>query len=220
MSKTNTTQAVGQFFHGYAADFDAIYGHTTRRSAFGRWVDRRFRGVMMRRFEETLRKTNREDIRSVLDVGCGSGRYVMALAKQGKTVVGVDMAEGMLQLAQRGVDEAGLSEKVSLVAGDYLSVSFDQTFDVACLMGFFDYIEDPVAIFKKLAQEVTGEIYASFPIAGGWLAWQRQVRYKLRKCPLWLYRKDDVEAILEQAGFEGRYDIQNFERDWFVTVRL
>jgi len=220
MKKSNTTQAVGEFFDGYATDFDAIYGHTTQRSAFGRWVDQRFRGVMMRRFEETLRNTNRDDVASVLDVGCGSGRYVIAFAKQGKSVMGVDMADGMLALAQKGVDAAGVSERVTLRAGDYLATSFDQKYDVACLMGFFDYIEDPVAVLKKLAQEVTGEIYASFPIAGGWLAWQRQVRYRLRQCPLWLYRREDVVAILDAAGFAGDYDIQNFERDWYVTIRL
>lgn len=220
MNKPDTTQAVGQFFDGYAADFDAIYGHTTQRSAFGRWVDRRFRGVMMRRFDATLQNTNREEVQSVLDVGCGSGRYVIAFAKQGKEVIGVDMAEGMLALAQKGVDEVGLSERVTLMAGDYLTTAFDRKFDVACLMGLFDYIENPVAVFEKLAQEVSGEIYASFPIAGGWLAWQRQVRYRLRRCPLWLYRREDVVAILDAAGFEGRYEIQNFERDWYVTIRL
>ena len=220
MSKSETTQAVGQFFDGYAADFDSIYGHTTERSAFGRWVDRRFRGVMMHRFEAALRQTDRADIQSVLDVGCGSGRYVMAFAKQGKTVVGVDMAEGMLKLAQKGVDEMGVSDQVTLVAGDYLATSFDRTFDAACLMGFFDYIENPVSVWQKLAKEVTGEIYASFPIAGGWLAWQRKVRYRLRKCPLWLYTREDVVAILDEAGFAGKYTIENFERDWFVTVRL
>ena len=94
----------------------------------------------MRRFETTLQHTNRDDIQSVLDVGCGSGRYVFAFAKQGKTVVGVDMAKGMLELAQNAVDEAGLSTRVTLCEGDYLNVSLSQKFDAACLMGFFDYI--------------------------------------------------------------------------------
>ena len=219
MNKSDTTQAVEKFFDGYASDFDAIYGHTTRRGAFGRWVDRRFRKVMMRRFETTLQHTNRDDIQSVLDVGCGSGRYVFAFAKQGKKVVGVDMAKGMLELAQNAVDEAGLSTRVTLCEGDYLNVSLSQKFDAACLMGFFDYIENPVAVLQKLAREVRGEIYASFPIAGGWLARQRQVRYRLRKCPLWLYRKADLEAILAAAGFQGRYEIQHFERDWYVLIR-
>jgi SAM-dependent methyltransferase len=220
MSKPDTGQAVGQFFDGYAANFDAIYGHTTRRGMFGRWADRRFRSVMMRRFEATLQNTDREDVQSVLDVGCGSGRYVIAFAKQGKEVVGVDMAEGMLRLAQEGVDKADFSARVTLMAGDYLATSFERKFDVACLMGFFDYIERPVAVFEKLLQEVRGEIYASFPIAGGWLAWQRQLRYRLHKCPLWLYRREDVEAILAAAGLQGRYEMQNFGRDWYVTIRL
>jgi SAM-dependent methyltransferase len=220
MDKPDTTQAVGKFFDGYAADFDAIYGHTKHRSAFGRWVDRRFRGVMMRRFDETLQNTNREDVQSVLDVGCGSGRYVMAFARQGKVVTGVDMAEGMLALAQKGVSDMGLSNSVTLMANDYLMASFDRKFDVACLMGFFDYIANPLAVFKKLSREVTGQIYASFPMAGGWLAWQRQIRYRIRQCPLWLYQREDVETILEAAGFQGRYEIQNFERDWYVTIHL
>ncbi|MDA0711495.1 MAG: class I SAM-dependent methyltransferase [bacterium] len=220
MEKSDTSQAVGQFFDGYASDFDAIYGHTGKRSFIGRWVDRQFRGVMMRRFAATLKQTNRAWVQSVLDVGCGSGRYVIAFAKQGKSVVGVDMAEGMLRLAQKAVEEAGLADRVTLVSADYLTAAFDRPFDVACLMGFFDYIENPVAVLEKLGREVTREIYASFPIAGGWLAWQRKVRYRARKCPLWLYRREDVVAIMDRAGFAGRYEIENFERDWYVTIRL
>ena len=217
-ASSSSTRAVGQFFDIYAKNFDTIYGHTGHRSALGRCVDRAFRQVMVRRFEETLRQTEKPAIHSVLDIGCGPGRYTAAFALQGKEAVGVDIAEEMLKIAQNNIDT--LNVTADLVLGDYLSVHFDRVFDAACLMGFFDYIEDPVPILKKLAAEVTSEFYASFPKSGGFLAWQRQIRYRLRRCPLWLYSKRDVEDALIASGFARCYKIRDFGRDWYVVVQM
>ena len=217
-ASSTSTRAVGQFFDIYAANFDAIYGHTGRRSALGRWIDRTFRQVMVHRFEETLRQTEKQAIHSVLDIGCGPGRYTAAFALQKKEVIGVDIAEEMLKIAQDNIHE--LNVTANLILGDYLSVHFDRVFDAACLMGFFDYIEDPVPVLKKLATEVTGEFYASFPKSGGFLAWQRRIRYRLRRCPLWLYSKREVENALIASGFAGRYEIRDFGRDWYVVVQM
>ncbi len=217
-SSSSSTQAVGQFFDIYAKNFDALYGHTGHRSTLGRWVDRAFRQVMVRRFEETLRQTEKRAIHSILDIGCGPGRYTTAFALQGKEVVGVDIAEEMLKIARDNID--ALNVTADLLLDDYLSVRFDRVFDAACLMGFFDYIEDPVPILKKLAAEVTGEFYASFPKSGGFLAWQRRVRYRLRKCPLWLYSKREVEDALIASGFAECYEIRDFGRDWYVVVQM
>ena len=126
-------------------NFDALYGHTGHRSALGRWVDRTFRQVMVRRFEETLRHTEKPVIHSVLDIGCGPGRYTAAFALQGKEAVGIDIAKEMLKIAQDNID--ALNVTADLILDDYLSVRFDRVFDAACLMGFFDYIENPVHRF-------------------------------------------------------------------------
>ena len=220
MKARESTRAVGQFFDAYAADFDAIYGHTKRRRAFGRWIDHAFRQVMARRFEETLRQTQNPAICSVLDVGCGSGRYVVAFARQGKEVVGIDLATGMIEIARDHIASLGVGPRVELVLGDYLSVRFGRTFDAACLMGFFDYVEDPVPVLKKLTTEVTGAFYASFPKSNGFLARQRRVRYRLRGCPLWLYAKRDVEDALIASGFAGLYELRDFGRDWYAVVQM
>ena len=214
----SSTRAVGQFFDIYAANFDAIYGHTGHRGMLGRWIDRTFRQVMVQRFEETLRQTEKSAIHSVLDIGCGPGRYTAAFALQKKEVIGIDIAEEMLKIAQDNIH--ALNVTADLILGDYLSVHFDRVFDAACLMGFFDYIEDPVPVLKKLATEVTGEFYASFPKSGGLLAWQRRIRYRLRRCPLWLYSKQEVENALIASGFAGRYEIRDFGRDWYVVVHI
>ena len=64
----------------------------------------------------------REAMRSggpVLELGCGTGRVAIALARAGIDVVGVDFSPGMLEAARRKVDSAdALPGSVSLVEGD------------------------------------------------------------------------------------------------------
>lgn len=45
----------------------------------------------------------------VLDVGCGTGKYALALAKQCDTVIGIDLSPKMLDIARQKADEQRLS---------------------------------------------------------------------------------------------------------------
>jgi SAM-dependent methyltransferase len=211
-----STAAVGKFFDGYAADFDAIYGHTNQRGPLGRWIDRRFRQVMVDRFEEVLKHVRQHQIGSIVDIGCGPGRYVASFAEVGVRVTGIDLADGMIDLAREVV---GGRDGVELLVGDYLVTEFEESFDAACLMGFFDYIEDPGAVIEKLKQDVTKEFYGSFPKSRDPLAFQRRVRYRLRGCPLYMYEREDVERLMDDCGI-GEYEIKDLGRDLFVRGSL
>src|SRR5205814_9741010 len=134
---------VHDFFDGYAAQFDSLYGHSGRRGGMGRFLDQKLRKTMFLRFREVLKNTAQPRIHSVLDVGCGPGHYCEEFLKQGKTVVGLDIAEGMLAIA---AERTGESPRLSYVRANYMEHSFDRPFDAACLMGLFDYIEDPMPV--------------------------------------------------------------------------
>lgn len=214
-----TSEKVKTFFHGYAADFDSLYGHTNKRNRLGKWLDKKLRRVMFLRFEETLKHSASKDIKSVLDVGCGPGRYSLELLKQGKRVIALDLANGMLDLAKEAVKTAP-SKDIEFIYGDYLTHDFKEKFDAAVLTGFFDYIKEPRDVVKKLKKDINKEIYASFPKNNGLLAFQRRIRYNWRNCPLYLYSKSDVEKIMDDCGLKGKYTIKDLERDWFVRVQL
>jgi len=213
------TKDVKEFFHGYAKDFDAIYGHEEKRSSIGRWIDKNTRQTMFKRFEETLVHTARPEISRILDVGCGGGRYIVEFLKQGKDVLALDLATGMLDLAKKRVNQAGFdSNDVKWVVADYMDYRVSQAYDAACLMGFFDYIADPLPLLKKLERDIVKEVYGSFPKSDHWLAGQRKIRYKMRNCPLYLYSESELIHLLDEAGWKGKYEVKDFGRDRFVKV--
>ena len=81
-----------------------------------------------------MRLVRRFAPRRILDVATGTGDLAIAMARRirGTQVLGVDLSEGMLDIARRKVAEAGLDGRVVLDTGDAerLSVS-DSAVDVA-----------------------------------------------------------------------------------------
>ena len=51
---------------------------------------------MRLRFDEALRCVREAGIESILDVGCGPGRYIASFADAGVRVTGIDLADGMI----------------------------------------------------------------------------------------------------------------------------
>jgi len=217
---TNEVQDVKKFFHGYASDFDSIYGHTNTRGSFDKLMDKLFRRSMLLRFNETLLHTAKPSIHTILDVGCGSGVYCVEFLKQGKEVVGLDIAEGMLEIAKQKTADYSDPGKISFILSGYMEYEFQRKFDAAVLMGFFDYIKEPIELIKKLEKDVTKEIYMSFPKKGGFLTWQRKLRYNMRNCPLYFYSNKSLTNILGEAGLQNKYTIKDLGRDFFVKVVL
>ena len=90
---------------------------------------------------------------TVLEIGFGPGESVVEMARRvgesGK-VYGIDISEGMLEIAQRNVRKAGLSSRTVLRLGEATQLSFDEdTFD-AVFMGFvlelFDTPDIPIVL--------------------------------------------------------------------------
>lgn len=69
------SDSVAELFGGYAEGFDTIYSGCAKRSFLNRWINRVLRQSVYVRFGETARRIDSSEIQSVLDVGCGSGRY-------------------------------------------------------------------------------------------------------------------------------------------------
>jgi 2-polyprenyl-3-methyl-5-hydroxy-6-metoxy-1,4-benzoquinol methylase len=82
----------------------------------------------------------RQRIENALDVGCGTGELVCALARTGVRAVGVDFASEMIELAQQKavVEETPSAEFIQASVFDYKP--FDVRFDLVSANGFIEYI--------------------------------------------------------------------------------
>lgn len=63
----------------------------------------------------------RRGVRTVADLGCGSGETLIAFCRINPELrgVGIDISRGALEEARRRVEEAGLSDRIMLIEGDF-----------------------------------------------------------------------------------------------------
>lgn len=212
-----TTTRTASFFDAYAKDFNAIYGN--ENTLVNGVVNKLFRKSMMLRYEKSLAGCQPIQGKTVIDIGCGPGHYGVALAAQGASrVLGVDFAPGMIEIARKRAEKAGVTDRCTFTLGDFLDVSGDEKFDYAIVMGFMDYIEDAGALMRKVLGVCRGKAFFSFPADGGPLAWQRRLRYRSR-CALYMYTEPQIRSLVSALGVRSS-SIEPISRDFFVTLTV
>lgn len=114
----------------------------------------------------------------VLEVGCGTGRLLLPLARAGARLVGVDASPAMLALAEAKLGGAGedVRSRVRLVEADMRTLALDEEFDVALL---------PVKTFAYLTSR-DDQLAALSAIAGHLRSGGRLVLDLLNPAPAWL----------------------------------
>lgn len=95
----------------------------------------------------------------VLDIGCGTGRLLLPLLKQGTDVVGLDNSKHMLKIAKDKCQAYGYSP--DLVQGDMRDFSFAEKFDLIIIpyhsMIYMINDEDRKAVFQCVYNHLTPE---------------------------------------------------------------
>lgn len=96
---------------------------------------------------------------AILDVGCGTGRHSVELARRGYRMTGLDLSQGMLDQAAQAAEAAGV--KVEWVRADASRFSLPAKFDAAIglcegavgLLGQGDDpIEQPLGILRGISR--------------------------------------------------------------------
>jgi SAM-dependent methyltransferase len=193
---------VSQFWNDIAKDFDAIY--TGHKGGFGRALDSWLRKDMFLRFDWVMRKAGDVKGRRICDIGCGSGRYVAAFAKNGATeVVGIDVAPEMLKLARQVMTAAGVAQRCRFHLMDVIDWRSDEKFDTTIAIGFWDYIADPLSRLRIIRGITRGRFLSAWPRFGTWRMPLRKLRLSAQGCPVYFYRRSRVDELLRQSGFRA-----------------
>ncbi len=99
--------------------------------------------------------------KNVVDVGCGGGILAESMARKGANVLGVDLADKPLKVAQLHAMEAGVANlDYRSVAAEALAAEQPGHFDIVTCMEMLEHVPDPSSI-----------VQACFDMAkpGGWV---------------------------------------------------
>jgi 2-polyprenyl-6-hydroxyphenyl methylase/3-demethylubiquinone-9 3-methyltransferase len=211
---------VRDHFHADADRFDSIY--RPKKRTLSKFIDNYWRGVVQKRLEINVEKLRPLKGKRILDVGCGSGRFCHAFAQEGaEYVLGVDFAPAMIEIADAVAKEAEIDDRCEFRVGAFPEIvkAGDLPFDAATANGFFDYIAEPIPFIAKMREMTRGKMIMSFPKAIEWRVPVRRVRFWSKGTPLFLYRENQVKAILDAAGV-ANYEWISLDRDYLIFAEV
>jgi SAM-dependent methyltransferase len=95
---------------------------------------------------------------TVLDCGCGAGRFARMAADRGARVAGVDAAEGLIEIAARRVPDGEFR------VGDLEALPWpDDSFDLVAGFSAFQFAEDKVRALAEARRVCRGQVAVVVP---------------------------------------------------------
>lgn len=142
----------------------------------------------------------------VLDVGCGEGRFMRALASRGSRVVGIDPTEALLRFARKRDPDAllakGIAESLPFRSESFaLVVSYITLVDI---VGYREAIEEMVRVLRPGGRLLVATIS---PFASTGQGWVRDAENRRLYFPIDDYLRE-TEQLLEWKGIR----IHNYHR--------
>ena len=205
-------QRVSSYFDREAERFAAIYERDKPLlQRLGDWL---FRRVILERYSLVVNAIGAPGA-SVLDVGCGPGRYGIELARRGaRRCVGVDVAAGMIDVARREAEKAGVADRCEWALSEFLSFGSGETFDAVVAMGYFDYLEEPLPHLRKMIGHARGRVFASFPKRWTFRTGLRIARFRLARGFVRFYSRGEVLALFGDSGRVSCLALVDLGRDY------
>lgn len=156
---------------------------------------------------------------SLLDVGCGPGSITVDLARRvapGR-VVGLDVAESIVDVARQAVQDASLTN-VKIETGSVYELDFeDATFDVVFAHQVLQHLTDPVAALREMRRvTVRGGLVAVRDVDYATFAWHPP-HPKLTR---WLELYHAVTSANDAEANAGRYLLSWCQRAGFDDVTI
>lgn len=159
--------------------------------------------------------------KTVLDVGCASGRFPFQLLNAGAAkVCGVDISPEAIQIADAHRTQAGLEKQLHFSVADVVHPDSPlPKSDLVTALGVIEYF-DPDTMSAFLGKLQSEYFFLDFPDIARrkqFPTWQlRQVYIRVNRLPgVYLYRPEEFIALAEPFGFN---EVWVAERDGFYYI--
>lgn len=152
----------------------------------------------------------------ILEVGAGTGRDAVALARAGAEVYTLDYVAGSLGLIRIAADDGGVS--VALVCGDGLAMPFAAgSFDIIFHQGLLEHFRDPMPLLRENVRVLRedGLLVVDVPQTFHYYTVGKQILIKLGR---WFagwetqFTVTELERLMRDAGTE----VERSYGDWMI----
>lgn len=137
---------------------------------------------------------------TVLDIGCGVGRWSLRLASAGAHVIGIDLSPTMIGEARRRADRDGVSARCHFFVADVAELALMQQFDLIVGVTVLQHVLNPfrfASAIRSLATHLTE--------SGRIVLLEAAPTRPVRRCdsPIFVARQEDrYHEAFTQAGLQ------------------
>ena len=144
----------------------------------------------------------------VLDLGCGNGHHLLALAPEIARGIGIDVSPGMIELARTRLWNSAWTANLTfeVANAEKLNGIADQSVDLAICVGAFEHMLDKRAVLASIYRvlKIGGRFFCLTPNAD--YVWYRTIAPVLGFGTKHLssdrmLTHDEFSVLLDQAGF-------------------
>ena len=171
--------------------------------------------VLRRLFVKGGLKIDELKEKKIIDVGCGSGRFTIALAQMGvKEIVGVDLGESGIKIGEEFARKLNL-KNIKFIKNDILSLPFDdESFDFVFSKGVLHHtgnLEKGLDEYHRVMKK--GGIGYLYLYGSGGIFWnsRKKMREVMKDIPMQYTQK-----VLEIIGMPNKRYI--FVDSWYVPI--
>lgn len=150
--------------------------------------------------------------KNVLDVGAGTGRLSVLLAKNGAKVTALDLSPKMLELVKRK------NAKIEIVVGEAENLPFKkETFDIVTAAFLIVHLKDPTRFFDEVYQVLKdGGIFVVTNINQKEAPLVKTDKEEI-KIESFYHRPEKIREILESLAFKIEEEVFMKEKDAWVN---
>ena len=168
---------------------------------------------------------------TVLDAGTGTARIPILIAQQLPQwqIIGIDMAESMLQIGRENVEEAGLEKQINLEFVDVKNLPYqDGQFDMVISNSLFHHLPNPLPFLQEVKrvlkpqgailirdlirpprEEIMNDLVESIGTE-----YDEHQKRLFRDSLHAAFTLDEVQDFVQQAGLEGVTVERSSDRHW------